>query len=844
MKKTILPLLLLLTITLSLTACIATGNDDACASHVDTDADLKCDICGKTVDAPACESCTDKDGDGLCDICKSELKSEDNPEPDQTPEPEPEPDGIKLIENNKHNFSFVLSKTANGSTVKKTDDLIKKLRDLGYKVEKLADFASTVTDGYEILIGDNVSSRGEKYSIDGHTLGPQGSAVKIIDNKVIIVAGSTEALLSAIDYFTENALGITDTTKKLSNATFLNEKAYEVKQKDFNVTSLKVGEREISDYVIIAGPSVSENKKLAAELQTTLYHQCGYWLPIVNTNAGVTDKYIAIVLNKISGGDGFEIKINDSNLEIISEYRDVTLSLGLQFIEEQITSKSGNISITPLTKNVRDITYEDFGAVGDGKTNDFEAIYNCHVSANEYGHTIVVDGTKTYYISTSDKYIPIRTNVSWNNAHFIIDDSGIAEDDPARSRPIFALLSDTPAPTFTSATSPAIEAINESGGISKGKGGCIDVGLRRPALLVVTNASHKNFIRYGVNANSGLEQKELILVDAFGNVDPSTPFLHDFEQITSVKAFSVEDTPVTVKDAVFTTIANQGDGDGIYYSRNLLVSRSNTTVLNIEHKVVGESEMTNAYSGFFTASLTSNVTFDSCIMQGLLITDSGTYDTTTSQANNVLWKNCIQSNFFAEDGITPRRDTWGIMGSNLCKNLAYEGCRLSRFDAHAGVYNARIVDSDLVHVTIVGGGEALLKNSKIYNNNIFNLRDDYGATWDGDIRVENLTVVNTSDITLFKTSWHNHDFGYPTYLPKNTVIDGITLDIKARIHIFSSDFVYLGDVGAETYNGVPNKNRMTPPVSILIMNTKEKYEFIIPDKSKYVFFVKYYFCRF
>ena len=62
---------------------------------------------------------------------------------------------------------------------------------------------------------------------------------------------------------------------------------------------------------------MSENKKLAAELQTTLYHQCGYWLPIVNTNAGVTDKYIAIVLNKISGGDGFEIKINDSNLEII-----------------------------------------------------------------------------------------------------------------------------------------------------------------------------------------------------------------------------------------------------------------------------------------------------------------------------------------------------------------------------------------------------------------------------------------------------------------------------------------------------------------------------------------------
>ena len=47
---------------------------------------------------------------------------------------------------------------------------------------------------------------------------------------------------------------------------------------------------------------------------------------------------------------------------------------------------------------------------------------------------------------------------------------------------------------------------------------------------------------------------------------------------------------------------------------------------------------------------------------------------------------------------------WGIAGSSYCKNMTYDGCMLSRFDAHAGIYNGKIINSTINAVEIIGGG--------------------------------------------------------------------------------------------------------------------------------------------
>ena len=44
------------------------------------------------------------------------------------------------------------------------------------------------------------------------------------------------------------------------------------------------------------------------------------------------------------------------------------------------------------------VTYLDFGAKGDGVTDDFKAIYEAHEYANKNGLTVKTDDGKTYYI--------------------------------------------------------------------------------------------------------------------------------------------------------------------------------------------------------------------------------------------------------------------------------------------------------------------------------------------------------------------------------------------------------------------------------------------------------------
>ena len=55
------------------------------------------------------------------------------------------------------------------------------------------------------------------------------------------------------------------------------------------------------------------------------------------------------------------------------------------------------------------VTYEDFGAVGYGKTEDFDAIKRAHEYANENGLDVVCEDAKTYYIGIMTKTIPIKT---------------------------------------------------------------------------------------------------------------------------------------------------------------------------------------------------------------------------------------------------------------------------------------------------------------------------------------------------------------------------------------------------------------------------------------------------
>src|SRR5690606_6130090 len=155
----------------------------------------------------------------------------------------------------------------------------------------------------------------------------------------------------------------------------------------------------------------------------------------------------------------------------------------------------------------------------------------------------------------------------------------------------------------------------------------------------------------------------------------------------------------------------------------------------------------------------------------------GTYDITVNRALNVSFVNCSQTNDINDSRY------WGIMGSNYSKNLVYDNCTFSRFDAHMGVANATIRNSRLGHqgINAIGSGTFLVENSTIYGRNLINLRSDYGSTWQGELIIRDCIFVpaggKTASANLIGGSYSGqHDFGYTCYMPERIIIENLKID--------------------------------------------------------------------
>ena len=139
--------------------------------------------------------------------------------------------------------------------------------------------------------------------------------------------------------------------------------------------------------------------------------------------------------------------------------------------------------------------------------------------------------------------------------------------------------------------------------------------------------------------------------------------------------------------------------------------------------------------------------------------------------------NCSQTNDIDD------RKYWGIIGSNYSKNLLYDNCTFSRFDAHMGVANATIRNSTLGHMGInaIGSGTFTVENSTIRGRSLINLRSDYGSTWRGEIVIRNCVFVpsgskTTSASLIGGFNSGQHDFGYICYMPERITIENLHID--------------------------------------------------------------------
>ena len=459
------------------------------------------------------------------------------------------------------------------------------------------------------------------------------------------------------------------------------------------------------------------------------------------------------------------------------------------------------------------LTYSSFGAIGDGVTDDFEAIKKTHEYANERGLTVYADEGRTYYLGRHTEAARINTDTVWTGATFIIDDRDIAPDDPERLKSVFFLSPDEP--------SYMVEGIKE---LKRGQES-VGVSFDTPVLLYIADSNIRQYIRFGANANQGSPRQELILVDKDGSVDPSTPIMWDYPTVTEVTAYPVGDTPITVKGGTFITRANAAPREYTYYARNINIKRSNVTVEGITHLITDEGDTGAPYAGFLTVAYCNNVLIEDATFTAHKVyklssnvhNSMGTYELSLNSANAVTIKNSRQTN-----DITDTR-FWGVMGSNYCKNLTYDGCIFSRFDAHQGTYNATIKNSEIGHqkLSVIGQGTLYVENTVFHSDTVVALRGDYGCTWRGDVILKDITVNNVGTPILVNAGWNNHYFGYTCYLPERIVIDGIKLR--------NNDYFYVlpklaEDIDKPVVGGVENKNPVVLTKQIVIKNNPEGYK--------------------
>jgi hypothetical protein len=438
-----------------------------------------------------------------------------------------------------------------------------------------------------------------------------------------------------------------------------------------------------------------------------------------------------------------------------------------------------------LIKKKGVINYSDLGAIGDGISDDAIFIKATHEVANHYGFNVKADDDALYNITGKKVSAIISTNTDFGNATFIIDDTNV--DDYTSS--IFEIRSKKP--SFK---------INHIKSIKKGQKK-INTKINEAALVKVTDNNVRMYKRYGLNQNNGREQTDIFLIDKNGNVNENTPIIWDFKNISEMNFFLIDQEKLIIKGGKFITIANQVEEENHpYYSRNILVNRSNVEINNLKHFVKGEGNHGTPYQGFISIKNASNVKIKNCLLTGHKtyqkignagkLVSRGSYDLSVISSNNVLFKNCRQTNDINDETY------WGIFGSNYCKNLIFENCTLSRFDAHMGVYNATIRNSTLGYmgIKLIGFGQFLVEDSTIGGENLVSLRQDYGSTWNGDFKIKNCVFIpsKTKSSTLSLFSGKNsglHDFGYTCYMPNKIEIDQLLIK-DSHLKDYNSLFLF------------------------------------------------------
>jgi hypothetical protein len=679
---------------------------------------------------------------------------------------------LGVVKEGTSSYQIIVAQGAPRAEARAAALLRESLQAGGVRLEVVTDKEGNAVSGEEIVVGQTRRESPAAFTFDRHTVGNEGFLIKAVGQRIFILGGSAAGTRKGVEFFLREFGGAVGDPKAATRlATLAVPADYEHRQRqEYALTGFMVAGKDLGSFVI-----VHEAADLAAAeaWRSLVYDSTGLWLRIATPP--VTGPAVVFSNRKPDEPDHFEMDVSDGNIVLRTDVPQGFLRGNTCFFANDVCRAKGVYSMAEgfsYSQKIEGVvTYREFGARGDGVKDDIDAIAAAHDFANLHGLPVRADEGATYYIGGQDRTAVIQTDTDFGSARFIIDDTQVV----ARGANIFAVRS-------------KLQPLKLAGVTTLKKNQrSLNLTLPGTCIVSVTNAKVKRYIRYGANRNNGSAQTDIFIADKDGTISMDGPVIWDFDQITDITAHPMDETPLTISGGHFTTIANAAESSYAYYGRGIEIRRSNVVVDKLEHHITGEGDHGAPYGGFINIGSCANVTVKNTRLTGHktyrtvgsagVPVSMGTYDISLNRALNVSFLNCTQTNDI-KDG-----KYWGIMGSNYCKNLRFDGCTLSRFDAHMGVANATIRNSTLGHAGInaIGSGTFTVENSTVHGSCFINLRSDYGSTWEGEFVFRDCVFIPAGGrqvtASLIGGSYSGqHDFGYTCYMPERIVIDKLRIE--------------------------------------------------------------------
>ena len=571
----------------------------------------------------------------------------------------PEKDGeLVLIQNSKALFNVVYTQKSGGPGKRAADNFVKDLRSFGVEVnDAISDKdASKVTDR-EIIIGSDALNR-EDCCIKATSLGADGQVIKIVGKKIVIAGGTPDLTAKAFDVYVKTQMKITSKTKTLETLSVADDYGYE-KLTEYAIESIKIGSKDLDDYTLVYDLSGLESLNYSAlkikDFANSIFDKSGIVL-----NEGKLDslssyanafviRYVDTYVNNsrdrahaLEAAGGFHAYVDGKNYIVECCYANVFEDLFTEFVNNSFLLKRGKVTApTDYSKPANVVYYEDFGAKGNGVTDDFAAMYATHVFANKCGQTVMGKEGAHYFVSAEsfNRVIPVMTSVNFNGATITVDDTGSAAF-ANRGMRLFVTQRQYNAVTLTGEEVYELYKEYRKANPSAPENLVVDINteafpwlaskLEAESMVRIISNKHKDFVRHGTNQSAGSNRMDVFMVDekgnfiretdsdldgngvignvttpvaySFGSTDVNDPSITraaidrgDFDStITQLIIYRADDEPITIENGKFYNICCRTVAETEFqvkyrsYYRGFELYRSNVTIKNIKHRMKDE----------------------------------------------------------------------------------------------------------------------------------------------------------------------------------------------------------------------------------------------------------------